>query len=234
MNNSSDSFAVTVPRQEFTGWLLSLAAYAQAGISGVEFIFQAGQMLLKSHWGETRMPYEGEFNGTVTIKPRSILTLANKGAKMMPQPIPVKLTIDAGRQLLVVDLVEVNADIQVSALTSPKAEAPNLRASCVGITIAAGLLVKLIHEAFPGKPGKKEVIKFMAKGDGLIVQSSRALAQREAFIMGGGEWTVSSQVFRKVLDTYKANEMLTMEVDARGLKLNSFSMPVLSWREIAV
>lgn len=230
MKTSSDLYALTVPRQEFTGWLLSVAAFSQAGLSEVDFLFKDGVLCLESYWGETSMSYEGSFNGKLRIKPQRLLTLAKKGAKMMPQPIPVKLTVDVVRRLLVVDFVEVHASIEVSPLKTPKAEPAASRSSCVGITIAAGHLVELIRQAYPGRAGKKDVIKFIARGAELVIQSSRSSAQREAFILGSGEWTVPAQVFRKVLDTFMAKEMLTIEVDAGGLKLNSFLMPVLTWR----
>jgi|GEM_PF-5197432 len=129
-----------------------------------------------------------------------------------------------------VDFVEVHADIEASSIQTPQAKSDAGRSSCVGITIAAGHLVEIIRQAYPGRPGKKDVIKFIAAGSELVVQSSRSSARREAFILGSGEWTVPAQVFRKVLDTFMAKEMLTLEVDARGLKLNSFLMPVLTWR----
>lgn len=208
-----------------------MASYAQAGLSEVKFIFKDGDLRLLSYWGETTMAYEGRFNGVAVIKPQHLMTLAKKGAKMMPQPIPIKLTLDASRLVMIVDLIEIPAKIEVFPLTPAKVKIATRGATCVGITMTAGHLTNLIKQAFPGKPSKKEVIKFIAIDQELIVQSSRALARREVLIVGSGEWTTPAQVFRNVLDTFKASEMLTLEVDAKGLKLNSFSMPILTWRE---
>ena len=73
------SYTVTVPRQPFSGWFVSVKAFWQAGLSDVIFVFSKGELLLASYWGDTRIPYEGSFQGRVTITAQRLLTLANKG-----------------------------------------------------------------------------------------------------------------------------------------------------------
>ncbi len=222
-------FSLSVPRQEFTGWLMSVAAFKQAGVGEVDFIFQDGELLLQSDWGETRMPYEGRFNGRLMIKAQRLLTLAKRGVKLMPQPVPVKLSVDSAKNLLVVDSTEVSAHITAASLQrQPEPVAP-LRSSCVGVTISTSVLAGLIRKVFPAIPPKKEMLKITA-GDGqMIFQSTRGIASCGAFVEGAGEWSVPARTFRQVLDSFQGTPMVTLEADATGLRLNSFKMPVSHW-----
>ncbi len=226
---ASETFALSVPRQEFTGWLMSVAAFKQAGVGEVDFIFQDGELLLQSDWGETRMPYEGGFNGRLMIKAQRLLTLAKRGVKLMPQPVPVKLTVDVNKNLLVVDFTEVPAHIAPASTQRTPATAPQTRPSCVGVTVPASMLGELIRKVFPAVPPQKEMLKITA-GDGQITfQSTRGTASCGAFVVGAGEWSVPARTFRQVLDSFKGTPSVTLEADATGLKLNSFKMPVSHW-----
>lgn len=55
---------ITVPRQPFSGWFVSVKAFWRAGLSDVVFIFSKGKLLLVSYWGDIQIPYEGSFQGT--------------------------------------------------------------------------------------------------------------------------------------------------------------------------
>ena len=233
MKTTDEKYHLTVPRQEFIGWLLSVAAYAEAGLSDVHFIFNEEELRLLSYWGETKIGYEGRFQGKVTIKPQRLLTLARKGERIGMQPIPIKLTVDVTKRVMAVDLIEVSAAIEVLPLAPKPAKTRKRAPTCVGITISAGQLVNLIKQALPGKVGKKEMIQITAAGAELIIQSNRALARKEAIIIGRGEWAMPADLFRNVIGTFKASEMLTLEVDSKGLRLNSFSMPILNWRSVS-
>lgn len=222
-------FTVTVPRQTFTGWFLAVGAFREAGLSDVIFTFRQGELTLLSYWGETRMNYEGAFEGVARIHPRRLLTLAKKGEKMMQQPIPVKLTLNPGRRVLGVDLSEVPAEIEVYALRSEAVSAPLYKPQAVGFIITAGELLGLVKEAWPSRTVKKEHVKFIASAVGVTIQTSRGLAKRAVFVLGGGSWTLSLEVILRTLQSYGAKETLIVETDANGMRINAFTMPVLGW-----
>ncbi|MDI1315602.1 hypothetical protein [Prosthecobacter sp.] len=230
---NSDSFSLSVPRQEFAGWLLSVAAFKFAGVGAVEFHFDKGELLLRSSWGETRMPYQGEFCGKVTIQERRLLTLAKRGGKLQPQPVPVKILIDPSNNILGVDGAEVPAQIVLSPVSAKATTPPKSHPGCVGVKVLTTVLAGLIRKVYPAVPGKKETLKITAAHGQVAFQSSRGVARCEAEVLGAGEWTVPARTFRQVLDTFQGTASVSLEADANGMRLNSFKMPVSYWNALS-
>lgn len=229
MSAEEPSYTVTVPRQPFSGWFVSVKAFWQAGLSDVIFTFSKGELLLLSYWGDIRMPYEGSFQGRVTITAQRLLTLANKGEQMMSQPIPIQIKLHPSKRRMEVDFWEVPAEIEVGEpRDSPKTDATT-RPHAVGIQVTAGELLQLVRAAAPGRTGKKDHLKFIASAAGLKAQSPKGTAEQPFFVVGGGEWTVSLPMMIQALETYAPRTPLTVEADSKEMRLNAFKMPVLSW-----
>ena len=220
---------VTVPRQAFTGWFLAVRSYQQAGLSDVVFTSSRGELHLLACWGETRMPYQGAFAGSMRIAAQRMLTLAKKGEKMISQPLPVTLKLYPKRNRLGVDLIEVPAHIETSEEYQPPTPKAKHAATAVGLTMRAGELVQLVKTASAGRVGKKDSIKFIATATGVAVQSGKGHAYQAAFVLGEGSWAVSLDVMIKALQSYAPATPLTIEADAGGMRINSFKMPVLAW-----
>lgn len=226
---SETCFILTVPRQAFSGWFLAVRAFQQAGLSDVFFTFSQGELHLRAYWGETRMPYQGDFAGRMRIAAQRMLTLAKKGEKMISQPLPVTLKLYPERNHLAVDLIEVPAHIEASGEYQPPTPKVTHAATAVGFTMTTGELLQLIKTASPGRVGKKDSIKFIATSTGLAVQSGKGHAHQAAFVLGEGSWAVSLDVMTKTLQSYTPATPLTIEADASGMRINSFKMPVLGW-----
>jgi hypothetical protein len=229
MNTSPETFVVTVPRQPFSGWFVSVKAFWQAGLSDVIFTFSKGELLLLSYWGDIRIPYEGSFQGRVTITAQRLLTLANKGEEMMSQPIPIQIKLHPVKRRMEVDFWEVPAQIEVGEPQETPKPDTTTRPHAVGIQVTAGELLQLVRAAAPGRTGKKDHLKFIASAAGLKAQSPKGTAEQPFFVVGGGEWTVSLPMMIQALETYAPRTPLTVEADSKEMRLNAFKMPVLSW-----
>jgi hypothetical protein len=226
------AFTIKVPRKAFTGWFLAVRAFKDAGLSDVTLAFAKGELHLLAAWGETRITYQGNFTGTVVISAKRMLMLTKKAEKMIEQPLPVVLKVYPDRNLLGVDLIELPAKIEVDQEQLPAEPRPKNAATAVGITIQAADLLQLIKQVSPTRPDEKLSVRFIASETGLTVQSTKGHAQRDAFILGSGSWVVSLKVMLGVLQTYSPTAYLTIEVYAKGMKINSFSMPLLAWDSI--
>jgi len=109
---------LTVPRRPFLGWFASVASFDAAGIGRVLLTFDKGKLHLKSDWGETRMSYEGDFEGKVDISARSLVMLVKRYYRQADAPTPVTLCLETKPGKLSMDARSVPC--VVTPFNSPK------------------------------------------------------------------------------------------------------------------
>ena len=143
---SPGSIAINVPRAEFTGWVVSLAAYKVAGIGDMEFVFENEELRIASPWGQTRMPCDGRFKGTLMLG-RGVLTLAARMEKRLAQPTPIPLLVDPAGQALNVDGTKFPAKVSPNQFVSDSGVLEMPPAS-VRVKVETALLSRMIRKAY--------------------------------------------------------------------------------------
>ena len=221
---------VNVPRQEFTGWVVSLAAYKVAGIGDMEFVFDQEELRIASPWGQTRMPCDGRFKGTLMLG-RGVLKLAPRMEKRRAQPSPIPLLVDPAGKTLTVDGTKFRARISPNQFVGD-CDVLEIPPASVRVKVETSLLSKMIRKAYSKLPGKLETLQITAAREQIIFQSSKRTVTGKAHVWGSGEWSVKALLFWQLLDTYKASAELELEADAGGMRIQSVRMPIGHWRQI--
>jgi hypothetical protein len=91
------------------------------------------------------------------------------------------------------------------------------------------VLIRMIEQSRGGLRSKRERqfgLKLSACAARVFVSGQVTTAGYEALVFSEGECYVTSKSFLAVLRTYAEKSNLTIEVDASGLKIDRFTMPV--------
>ncbi|MBI4660028.1 MAG: hypothetical protein HY735_14405 [Verrucomicrobia bacterium] len=96
-------------------------------------------------------------------------------------------------------------------------------------TLEQSVLVKLVKQVgkkIPGQKRKDPTLRLFACKARVFVECNQTVAGMEALVLEDGDCTLPRVQFLEILQTYRGKEHLTLEADARGLRIGSFSMSV--------
>ena len=90
-------------------------------------------------------------------------------------------------------------------------------------------LENLIKGVFPRVPPMKAVLRITAVQDKVILQSGGSAAGLVTSVTRPGEVTLPAKTFRQIIATFAGEPVVELEAIESGLRINSFTMPVLSF-----
>ena len=96
-------------------------------------------------------------------------------------------------------------------------------------TLEQKVLVKMVKQVGKKMPGQKRIdstLRLFACKARVFVESNHTVAGMEALVLEDGDCTLPRAQFLEVLQTYRGKKHLTLEVDARSLRIGGFSMSV--------
>lgn len=228
----NDAVLIKVPRRNFLGWFASVASFEMAGIGRVAMTFCKGELHLKSDWGETRMSYEGDFEGGVDISTRSLVSLVKRYYRQANAPTPLTLCLEVNPGRLSLDAKGVKCVVTPAKdyrVAKPKTASPASDARRFLLAISYASLKALMKKLFSGVP-RKEAVLFMSVSRGKVAARCGAkLGSTDAETFGEGRISFQAASFCKILSTYEGESRLEIEGNAQGLRINSFKMPVIEW-----
>lgn len=96
-------------------------------------------------------------------------------------------------------------------------------------TIALTDLETLLRGAGVARPKKTDTLKLSACAARVFVESKDGVAGIESLVLADGAVTLPAKSFGSVLKTYKGTKFLNFDGSSDGLKINAFTMPVLSY-----
>ncbi|MBA3350887.1 MAG: hypothetical protein H0U23_00405 [Blastocatellia bacterium] len=96
-------------------------------------------------------------------------------------------------------------------------------------TIATADIESLSRGAGVSRPRKTDTLKLFACAARVFVESKDGVAGIEALVLADGAVSLPAKSFSSVLKTYKGTKFLNFDGSSDGLRINAFTMPVLSY-----
>lgn len=95
-------------------------------------------------------------------------------------------------------------------------------------------MLKTVGKKMPGQKRSDGELRLSACSARVFVESNQTVAGIEALVLEDGQCRLPRATFLKVLETYHGRKHLTVEADARGLRIGNFSMAVSGYLPQAV
>ena len=90
-------------------------------------------------------------------------------------------------------------------------------------------MVKQVGKKSPPQTKSDPKLRLFARAARVFVESNGVVAGPEGLVFEDGQCVVSRKLFGQILGTYKGRKHLTIEVDARGLRIERFTMGVQAY-----
>ncbi len=95
-------------------------------------------------------------------------------------------------------------------------------------------ILEMLADSAPGVLTQKQRVTLVALQDRLWMLHSGTAARMEAIIFEEGQCTVSAWRFLRALEPHRDSRSVTVDADARSLKLGQVSIPVRNYSTAAI